>query len=142
MLKNYYRSAVRNMMKRKLYSVINISGLALGVTAFMLIVVFVANERSYDQFHTNKDQIFRIQEDLYYHGVLEEQMAGCGAAVGKDLKDNFPEIRRFVRLRRNQVMLAYGDVMFKEDRVFFASEDFFSMFSLRFVKFSQFFKEK
>ena len=134
MLRNYFQSALRNLVKRKLYSFISIAGLSLGITAFLLIGMYVWNEKSYDEFHARKDQIFRIQEDSYAHGMVEERMAGVGAAVGPDLKDNFPEVRRFVRLRRNQVMLSTDEVMFREDKVLFASEDFFAMFSFPLTK--------
>ncbi len=129
MISHNFTMFLRTSRKRGSYSLITIFGLAIGMTAFTLIGLYVWHEQSYDQFHVNKDQIFRIQEDDFVHGALEEQYVGCGAAVGKDIKDNFPEVHRFVRLRRNQVMLSNGSVMFKEDRVFFASEDFFKMFS-------------
>jgi putative ABC transport system permease protein len=129
MIRDYFRSAFRNMEKRKFHSFINTGGLTLGITSFLLINLFIWNEKSYDQFHTNGNNIYRLQEDIYNHGILEEQIAGVGAAVGQDLKDNLPEVNRYVRLRRNQVMLSYGEVMFKEDHVFFASEDFFNVFT-------------
>jgi putative ABC transport system permease protein len=129
MIKDNFRSAFRNIEKRKFYSFINTAGLTLGITSFLFISLFVWHERSYDQFHVNKANIYRLQEDIYNHGILEEQIAGVGAAVGQDLKDNLPEVSRYVRLRRNQVMLSYGEVMFKEERVFFASEDFFNVFT-------------
>ena len=134
MLYHFFKVLCRTSLKNSLYSLLNISGLAIGMTAFVLISLYVGYEKSYDQFHSNKDRVFRIQESDFAHGSLEEQSVGVGAAVGKDIKDNFPEVHRFVRLRRNQVMLSNGDIMFKEDRVFFASEDFFMMFSFPLIK--------
>jgi putative ABC transport system permease protein len=134
MLYHFFKVLFRTSLKNSSYALLNISGLVIGMTAFALISLYIWHERSYDQFHSNKDQIFRIQEDDFAHGSLESQSIGVGAAVGKDIKDNFPEVNRFVRLRRNQVMLSNGDIMFKEDRVFFASEDFFMMFSFPLIK--------
>lgn len=134
MLYHFLKVLYRTSLKSGYYSILNIFGLAIGMTAFILISLYVGYEKSYDQFHSNKHQIFRIQENDYSHGSLEGQSVGVGAAVGKDIKGNFPEVHRFVRLRKNQVMLSNGDIMFKEDRVFFASEDFFLMFSFPLVK--------
>ncbi len=97
MLTHYIRMFVRNSLKRSTYSVITIVGLAIGITAFALISLYVWHEKSYDDFHAHKGQIFRIQESDFMHGSLEEQSVGCGAAVGQDIKDNYPEVRRFVR---------------------------------------------
>lgn len=129
MLYHFFKVFFRTSLKNRFYALVNICGLVIGMTAFALISLYVWHEKNYDQFHSNKDRIFRIQENDFAHSSLESQSVGVGAAVGKDIKDNFPEVHRFVRLRRNQVMLSNGDVMFKEDRVFFASEDFFMMFS-------------
>ena len=126
--------AVRMLLKRGLYSVINISGLVLGMTAFVLINVYVFHERSYDNFHAKGDQLFRLKLNSFSNGVIDDEGAGVGAAVGPDLKTMFPEIRSYVRLRRNQVMLAYGDAVFRETGVFFASEDFFTIFSIPLIK--------
>lgn len=134
MLKNYLQTALRNVLKRRAYAFISIAGLALGITAFLLIEIYVWTENSYDEFHVNKSRIFRIQEDSYSHGVLEDRMAGVGAAVGPDLKDAFPEVRRFVRFRKTPVVLSSGDIVFRESKVFFASEDFFRVFSLPLLK--------
>jgi putative ABC transport system permease protein len=134
MIGPFYQIAVRVLLKRRLYSIINISGLVLGMTAFLLISVYVLHENSYDRFHQKRNQIFRLKLNSFSNGVLEEESAGVGAAVGPDLKAMFPEIQKYVRLRRNQVMLSYGDKVFRETGVFFGSEDFFTMFSIPLLK--------
>lgn len=133
MLRNFYTVAVRILLKHRLYTFINTSGLALGMTAFVLIGLYVSNERSYDNFHEKGDRIFRIKQTSYAGDVLEGTTAGVGAAVGPDLKAMYPEVKSFVRLRRNQVMLQYNDKVFRETGVFFASEDFFNVFSVPLV---------
>jgi len=134
MLKPFYRTAVRTLLKRKLYSAINIAGLALGMTAFLLISIYVLHERSYDNFHVKGDRIFRLKLNMFSEGILETEAAGVGAAVGPDLKSIFPEIQKYVRLRRNQVMLSYKETVFRETTVFFGSEDFFTVFSIPLIK--------
>lgn len=113
-IKPYYQIAMRVFLKKRLYSAINVFGLVMGMTAFLLISIYVLHERSYDNFHVKKDQIFRLKLNSFSNGVRDGESAGVGAAVGPDLKAMFPEIQKYVRLRRNQVMLSYGDKVFRE----------------------------
>lgn len=134
MIKPFYQIAVRVLLKRRMYSFINIAGLAIGMTAFLLIGMYVLHERSYDNFHAKGDRVFRLKLNSFSNGVLETESAGVGAAVGPDLKSIFPEISSYVRLRKNQVMLSYGEKVFREAGVYFGSEDFFTMFSIPLIK--------
>jgi putative ABC transport system permease protein len=134
MIKHFYQMSVRMLLRRKLYSLINISGLVMGMTAFLMIGVYVLHEQSYDSFHAKRDQIFRLKLNWFSDGVLNLEAAGVGAAVGPDLHSIFPEINRYVRLRQNQVMLSYKEKVFRERGVYFASEDFFTMFSIPLIR--------
>lgn len=134
MIKHFYQVAVRALLKRKVYSIVNVSGLVMGMTAFLLICIYVLHERSYDNFHARRDQIFRLKLNWFSDGLLNLEAAGVGAAVGPDLQSIFPEIKKYVRLRKNQVMLSYNDKVFRETGVYFASEDFFTVFSIPLIK--------
>jgi putative ABC transport system permease protein len=134
MIRPFYQIAVRVLLKRRLYSIINVSGLVLGMTSFLLISIYVLHENSYDGFHEKKDHIFRLKLNSFSNGAVEDEGAGVGAAVGSDLKTIFPEIQKYVTLRRNQVMLSHGEKVFRETGVFFGSEDFFTMFSIPLIK--------
>ncbi len=68
MLKNYLKVAIRNVMRHKALSFINIGGLAMGMAACLLIVQYVGFELSYDTFHAKKDQIYRIRNDKFKNG--------------------------------------------------------------------------
>ena len=134
MIRNYLTSAMRYISRNKAFTAINVLGLAIGMTACMLITQFVLHEFSYDNFHVKKNNIFRLQQDRYNKGVIATQWAAGAAGIGPDLKENFPEVKRYVRLRQSSPLLANGDVFFKEDYVCFASSEFFRMFSVKLIK--------
>lgn len=134
MLKNYLVIAWRNIRKNKVFSLINILGLSTGIAACLLIAQYVMHELSYDNYHSKKDRIFRMQQDRYDKGVLSTQWAyGC-SAIGQALKENFPEVEEYVRMRPGQEVLSYGDVFFKEEKAYYASEAFFKVFSIPLIK--------
>lgn len=134
MLKNYLTIAWRNIRKNKVFSLINILGLSIGLASCLLITQYVIHEMSYDNYHSKKDRIFRMQQDRYDKGVLSTQWAyGC-SAVGQALKENFPEVKEYVRMHGGSEVLSYGDVFFKEEKAYFASEAFFKVFSIPLIK--------
>ena len=83
MFKNYLKIAWRNLIKNSAYSVINIGGLAIGITACLLILQYVSYETSYEDFHENKDRVFRVKQERYNAGKLETEWAGGAFAVGQ-----------------------------------------------------------
>lgn len=136
MLSHFFKIFFRSSLKNSSYSLINIAGLVLGMTAFFLISIYVWNERSYDNFH-KKDRVFRVRQDRYTHGELTRQWTAGPWGIGADLKNNFPEVVRYVCVNRGgmrSTVLANADIFFKEDKIFFASEDFFKIFSFPLIK--------
>ncbi len=130
MFKNYLTSLWRYISKNKAFTFINVSGLAIGMLACMLIAQFVLHELSYDSFLDKKDRIFRVQLDRYNKGELTTRWASGCAGIGLDLKANFPEVERYVRMTKSNALLSRGDVFFKEENVYYTSEDFFKIFSI------------
>lgn len=134
MLKNYFKIALRNLLKNKVFSFINILGLAIGIAACLLILQYVQWELSYDDFHANKENLYRVKQSRYNKGVLTtEWAAGCGAA-GYELKEGFEEVDEYATLRPSQGVVIYkeapgGPVRFKEEKMFFATASFLPMFS-------------
>ena len=129
MLRSYLLSIWRNISRNKTFTFLNISGLAIGMMACMLIAQFVVHELSYDQFWPNSDRIFRLQLDRYNKGELTTRWAGGALGIGPDLKANFPEVKDYVRLTQSTALLSVaGDNFIKEDGVYYASEDFFKVF--------------
>jgi len=130
MLKTYFKLAFRNIRNYKAYSIINISGLAIGLASSILILLWVQNELSYDKFHKNAGQIYRITGDFgdYRAAVNTEAMpAGLKAAI--------PVVKDFVRLSLNKtVLLEAGNRKFEEKRVFYADPSFMDVLSFPLVQ--------
>jgi putative ABC transport system permease protein len=130
MIRNYFKIAWRNILRNKAFSTINIVGLALGVAACILILQYVAFELSYDNFHKNGGQIYRVRQDRYNEGKLSTQWAAGAYAVGNSFKDAFPEVQDYVKLLgRGKNLLDYGDRSIKLEKHYLASSSFFTMFS-------------
>src|SRR4051812_5254304 len=98
MFKNYFKSALRTLMKQKLFSFINIIGLAIGLTSFVLISLYLFDELTFDSFHRHADRIYRIVDDKISPEGKETKIAGAGYQVSENLKKNLPEIKDAVRL--------------------------------------------
>ena len=133
MIKNYLTSVLRYISRNKVFSTINVLGLAIGMMACMLIMQYVLHEFSYDNFHSKKDRIVRLQLDRYNKGEISTRWASGALGIGPDLKANFPEVETIVRLRNNNAVFSYQDLYFKEEGVYYASEDFFKVFSFDLV---------
>src|SRR6478609_4641387 len=98
MVRNYFTIAYRHLIKNKTFSLINIFGLAVGMAAFLLIIHYVRFERSYENFHTNADNIARVTLDIYKGPEFVVSDCGMYARIGPLLKEKFPEVLDFARL--------------------------------------------
>ncbi len=130
MLKNYFKIAWRNIIRHKAYSGINIFGLAIGIAACLLILQYVSFELSYENFHTNKSRIYRIQQDRFDNGKLSTQWAAGAYAAGNSFKEAIPDITDYVKvLRRGEVVTEIDNQPVKIKSMFYASSSFFQIFS-------------
>ncbi|HEU5052078.1 MAG TPA: ABC transporter permease [Hanamia sp.] len=130
MLKNYFKIAWRNLMRHKVYSGINIFGLAIGIASCLLILQYVSYQLSYENFQINKDRIYRVQQDRYDNGKLSTQWAAGAFGVGNAFKDAIPEIEDYVKVVGNgDVVTEVQNQPLKIENVFFASKSFFNIFS-------------
>ena len=134
MLKNYIVIAYRNLLHHKVFSFINIIGLSIGITASLLLIRYVAYERSYDKFHSDGNNIYRIRHDTYKKGILENSSAISYYGAAPAIKESFPEVSKFVRLHRADGMFNYygdkGDVISHyETKAFYADSTFLDIFS-------------
>ena len=130
MFKNYLKIAWRNIVRQKGYSGINIIGLAIGIAACLLILQYVSFELSYENFHTNKDRIYRVQQDRFDNGKLSTQWAAGAYAVGNSMKDAIPEVEEYVKvLQRDYVVAEVNNQPVKINKVFFATNSFFDVFT-------------
>jgi ABC-type antimicrobial peptide transport system permease subunit len=131
MLRNYFKIALRNILRHKAYSAINISGLAIGMASSILILLWVQNELSFDKFHTNADQIYRITADA---SGFKAAVNPAGMPAG--LQAVMPVIKNTVRLSHISSALfdAGGDRKFEEKKIFYADSTFLEIFSFPLLK--------
>lgn len=136
MLKNYFKIAWRNLIKKKVYSFINIVGLGVGMACCVLIFMFVQDELSYDNYHEKGDRIFRLThgssspEGVTEGAEAEPFWVWGNAPVGPALKEVFPEIEKIVQFSgRSDLLLTYEETTQQEDGVFFMDSTVFDVFS-------------
>lgn len=149
MLGNYFKVAVRNIQKRKLYSFINAFGLSIGIAFCMLIYLFIMDEKSFDQFHENKAFIYRLEEksfDTWQHDSPDPYRKSAWIQTGlkQVLKDELPEVLLATRYNNGEsAVFRYGEKVFTEN-ITYVDADFFRMFSFKLLKgnVDQLFKNK
>ena len=128
MLTNYLKIAFRTLRKHPAYAVINVAGLAVGMACFMLIMLYVQDERRYDHFHEKADRIVRITSE-YTDETGRRSFARSYPAIGPTLVRDVAEVERTVRFQRFQGALRYEDRLFNEDYMFFAEASVFDVFT-------------
>ncbi len=136
MLRNFVSLAIRNLIKRKGYALLNISGLALGITCCLLIFEYVGYERSYDNFHEKAARLYRMQLESYQDGKLAVQCASISPGTGPALKKDYPEVADVCRLIKSDLLLTNPtrDIKFRQSRLYLADASVLNMFHLPLVK--------
>src|SRR5947209_3340633 len=124
MIKNYLRSAWRNIKRHKFISFINIFGLTTGITCCLLIITYIINELSYDKFNVNADRTYRVTR-IFYSGPNAESLhlSSIAPPFGPLLKTAFPQIEKMTRVLPNGTnVLHYKDKLFNEKNTVCADE--------------------
>src|ERR1700743_2482532 len=113
MIRNYFKTAWRNLWKNKVFSLINVLGLSLGMAACLLILQYVNFELSYDHFNKNAPDLYRVVNDRYQNGKLIQHGTITYSGVGKAMKDDYPEVLNNARV------IEFGDatVTYKNKKV-------------------------
>lgn len=133
MIKHYFKTAWRNMLRNKMYAAINISGLALGLAAFWLIVLYIADELSYDTFNTKAERIVRVIQHSTWNSN-EIHQATTSAPFAPALKAGFPEVEEAVRIDlEGGGILSWHDKKLKQGDIIIADKSFFNIFSFHFI---------
>jgi len=129
MIKNYFKTAFRNLLRNKVYSFINIAGLSLGLACAMLIILYLKDEMSYDRFHTNVNSIFRVVLGQTGPDADKGRKMGItGFFQGPKFTAKIPEIKSFVRVFGGYEDIKTGTGV-KGQQLLFADSNFFSVFS-------------
>jgi len=136
MFSSYLKIAFRNLSKRKGYSLLNIIGLATGITCCLLIFQYVSFEKSYDNFPRKINDIVRLRLDSYRQGKLAWKSATIYPAIGPTMKKDFPEVEDFCRLHDADLLLSNDekDVRFSEQKGYYADASFLRMFDVTLLK--------
>jgi putative ABC transport system permease protein len=135
MLANYFKVLIRNMWKNKFSSLLNMLGLAIGMTCYLLIVQYVNFELSYDGFHQNASDIYRLQLDSYEDNGDVIRYAINSFSVGPTMKDEFPEIKEVSRcLRFENNTVERNDQVFNDERIYITEPSFFKIFTIRLLQ--------
>ncbi len=134
MLKNIFKTAIRNFSRNKAYSLINISGLAIGLSCCILIILYIQREVSYDKFHEKADRIGRVIVEYEFQGEGSKQLS-TPSIVAPLFQREFPEIERTVRFYPpwRSAVVRYNQKVFQEDRFYFADSAVFEIFTFPFV---------
>jgi putative ABC transport system permease protein len=134
MIKNYLTIAFRNFRRHKVFSFINITGLAVGLAMFGLIALYIRFELSFDRFHTNGDRVCRVEQNIDHNGP-KEAMAGCPAALSAPLAADYPEFEAVSRV------IAGGSATFRlsgdqklQESLMYVDSAFFKIFSFPWMR--------
>ena len=134
MFHNYLKTALRNLWKRKSFSLINIVGLAIGMAVSFLILLYVWNEVTYDRFHENAANIYRLATQLDAQGRHFE-VASVPAPMGPAMVDQFPEVVRAARLRDfGTRVVSYEEKLYEESKIYHADPDLFRVFTIPVIR--------
>ena len=138
MLRNFFKVSIRNLIRNKTYSFINILGLSIGMACSIIIFLFVFDELSYDKFNEKADQIYRIGIDAEMQGSRLQAFV-TGAPVGRTFVNEIPEVINSTRIIRAQInedeaVVEYGEKKFVEENLFYVDSSFFDIFTVEFVK--------
>lgn len=134
MFRNYIKTAWRNLAKYKLFSALNIMGLAIGMAACLLILQYVSFKLSYDQFHPAVKDIYRVVNDRFQQGKLIQHGTITYSAIGRQMNDDYEEVIGHARVQpAGENILGYGDKKFMEEDGMFVENSFFTVFNFPLV---------
>lgn len=134
MFQNYFKIAIRNLMKHKIYSLISVLGLTIGLTCSMVIMIFVLDEFSYDRFNKKADRIYRLGREVKSaEGEMREPLSS--APTAKVLLQDYPEVENVVRLRgMGKPAIRYENKKFYQGKVYYADASVFDVFTCPMIK--------
>ena len=133
MLRNYFTTAFRGLIKNKIFSAINIIGLAIGIAACLLISLYVNYELAYDKHVDNIDNLYRVLYERESETGEKVQFASASPTVGPVITEKFPEIEKFARAYRIEGILSFDNILFREKNMLWAEPNFLELFSYEMI---------
>lgn len=133
MIINYLKTAIRNLLRNKVFSLINILGLSVGMAACLLIMLWIQNELNFDKFHENRDKIYRVM--AYGQEYFQDGSETAPAPLGLQAARQIPEIENVTLFEGvNDLLFQYGDKGFYQKGGIIADTSFFSLFKFKFIE--------
>jgi len=133
MFENYFKTAWRSLRKNKTFTIINVTGLSIGLACSLLIALYVLDELNYDKFNTQAARIYRIDEQVKY-GDFNYNGAEVPAIMGPAFAKDFKQIEKYTRFKLSSgIVIRNGDENIREDRVIYADSSLFDVFSLEMI---------
>src|SRR6266542_4394711 len=133
MLKNYFKTAWRNLIRNKVFSIIKILGLSIGLTVCMLIFLYTKDEISYDRFHENKAHLYRIIQTFKFENQPDQPFGITYGIVGESFAKEIPEVQKYVRISGTAVTVKKNNDVFTETPLF-VDDNYFSVFSFPLIE--------
>lgn len=135
MIKNYLIITLRNLWRNKVHSFLNISGLAIGTTVCLLLLLFVNYEMSFDQFHQKQDRIYRLYEVTSFEGLPKQLQALTMYPMGPTLQDEYPEVESYVRFASMEnTLIQAKEAYFYLNQSYLVDENVFEVFDFALIK--------
>ena len=134
MLRNYFLVLLRTFRKSKIFTFVNILGLAVGMTAALLILHYVTFERSYDKFHADAERIYRVRYERTSEDGSAARFASCAPPAGAHIRGQFPVLENIGRIFRYNATMSYGDKKYFEDRMYYAEPEIFEILKFNFLE--------
>ena len=131
MILSYFKTAVRNIRRHRVHSILNITGLAVGMACTIMILLWVQYELSFDRYHENAGRIYRVATDFHY-GSLQGKYAVSNHPVGPTIQRDFPEVEKAVRFHAvwGRPIVQYGDMQLVQEAMYYADNTVFDVFTL------------
>ena len=130
MFKNYLKISVRNLLRNKVYSLINILGLAVGLTCFILLYLYTSRELSYDQYHTHKNEVYRVVGGVAF-GDKKRTLTTFSSQLAEHLQSDLPEVTQTAIINQSKSSLKRGIKEIKKPKMFYASQSLFEILNFK-----------
>ena len=133
MIKNYLKIAGRFLFNKPLFTSLNIIGLAIGIASSAFVFYYISYEKSFDAFHTNSENIYRLTYGRLKKNGDNVEFASACPVIAPLLKENFPEILNIARLANREVSFSYNENKFVEKKVYYAEQDILNILEFNII---------
>ena len=136
MFVNYFIVALRNLLRNKVFFLLNVAGISVGMTATLLILFYILFETSFDTFHKDAKNIYRVEVDTYRDGAFDNRSPLLPSAVAPALLNNFPEVENYTRIVANpgKTIILLDDKSIQEDKAYMVDPSIFDIFTVKLLR--------